>query len=412
MKRASVGAEPTTPVGISLWPAFGLGLAVAVGNGLARFSYALLLPAMRDDLAWNYAQAGWLNTANALGYVVGAVTGYFFLRRVSPTHLFSLGLCLTFLALLVTGLDSSLAWLTAARLGSGIGAAWVFSCGGALIAARYPESDPRRGTATGLFFAGAGLGIALSGLTVNPLLAWLGSKAWPSAWLLLGLLALLMSAWPLREALRAHAGSSSVSDKALSLQGMWMPLLGYFAFAAGYIVYMTFILAWMRIQGWPWQLGTLVWVTLGVGVTSSPFVWRRALGRWPPALTLSASCAATLLGTAIPLFNANAAGLLLSAAVFGLGVFIAPSAIAVLVRQKLPATQLAKGMTLFTVVFSVGQAIGPVAAGWVADVYSLSQSLLFGLGLLLAGVLLPLLALDWERVFQRKQSFRQGDKHD
>jgi len=27
---------------------------------------------MRDDLGWSYAQAGWLNTANALGYVLGA----------------------------------------------------------------------------------------------------------------------------------------------------------------------------------------------------------------------------------------------------------------------------------------------------------------------------------------------------
>ena len=48
---------------------------------MARFAYALLLPAMRDDLGWNYAQAGGLNTANALGYVLGAASGYLLLRR-------------------------------------------------------------------------------------------------------------------------------------------------------------------------------------------------------------------------------------------------------------------------------------------------------------------------------------------
>ena len=37
-------------------------------NGLARFAYGLLLPAMRADLDWNYTQAGWINTANAIGY--------------------------------------------------------------------------------------------------------------------------------------------------------------------------------------------------------------------------------------------------------------------------------------------------------------------------------------------------------
>jgi predicted MFS family arabinose efflux permease len=31
-----------------------------------------MLPAMKSEMGWNYAQAGWLNTANALGYVLGA----------------------------------------------------------------------------------------------------------------------------------------------------------------------------------------------------------------------------------------------------------------------------------------------------------------------------------------------------
>ena len=51
----------------------GLALGVTVTNGFARFAYGLILPAMQSDLGWNYAQAGWLNTANALGYIAGAV---------------------------------------------------------------------------------------------------------------------------------------------------------------------------------------------------------------------------------------------------------------------------------------------------------------------------------------------------
>ncbi|MFT4196040.1 YbfB/YjiJ family MFS transporter [Ottowia sp.] len=375
---------------ISLWPAFGLGLSIAVGNGLARFAYALVLPAMREDLGWNYAQAGWLNTANALGYLAGAASGYLLLRRLPAARLFSLGLVLTLLALPATALSAQLGWLSATRLLAGIGAAWVFSCGSALVAGRYRHHPARGGTATGLFFAGAGLGIALSGLAVSPLLAWAGAGAWPQAWLLLGLAAALLSIWPLREARRPGDFSSTVSTGALPLRGLWMPLLGYFAFAAGYIVYMTFILAWMGQQGWPWHAGLGVWLVLGGGVALSPFVWRAALNRWPPSRTLSASCLATLAGAAIPLLDAGGAGLLCSAAVFGLGVFIAPSAIAVLVRQRMPPGQWAKGMTLFTVVFATGQAIGPVAAGWIADARSLDASLLFGVALLLVAALLPM----------------------
>nr|WP_090764587.1 YbfB/YjiJ family MFS transporter [Nonomuraea maritima] len=40
--------------------------------GLARFACGLLLPAMREDLRWSLAEAGALNTANELGYLLGA----------------------------------------------------------------------------------------------------------------------------------------------------------------------------------------------------------------------------------------------------------------------------------------------------------------------------------------------------
>ena len=373
-----------------LWPAFGLGLAVATGNGLARFAYALLLPAMREDLLWTYAQAGWLNTANALGYVVGATFGYWLLAYVSPARLFALGLCLTFISLPATGLDANLSWLSSMRLISGIGAAWVFACGSSLIADRYKDDARLRGTATGLFFAGAGLGIALSSVTVYPLLAYLGTGGWPQAWLLLGVLAALLSIWPLWEALRAKGAANQPSRARISFDAVLMPLLGYFAFAAGYIIYMTFILAWLDDRGWSWTVGMWVWMVLGFGVAISPFVWRPALDRWPATFTLSASCAVTLSGTGIALLDTSAIGLMLSALVFGLGVFIAPSSIAVLVRQRMPANLWAKGMTFFTVIFAVGQSIGPVAAGWIADQASLERSLWLSAALLLISALLPL----------------------
>ena len=50
-----------------------LGMAAAVGIGIARFAYSLILSDMRADLGWGYSQAGFLNTLNALGYLVGAI---------------------------------------------------------------------------------------------------------------------------------------------------------------------------------------------------------------------------------------------------------------------------------------------------------------------------------------------------
>jgi len=53
--------------------ALALSLGAAVSLGLTRFSYALLLPPMRADLAWSYFLSGAMNTGNALGYFIGAL---------------------------------------------------------------------------------------------------------------------------------------------------------------------------------------------------------------------------------------------------------------------------------------------------------------------------------------------------
>ena len=86
---------------------FGLSLGVLVTNGFGRFAYGLILPAMRADLGWTYAQAGWLNTANALGYILGALGTMAAIRRLSPSLLFAVGLLATAVAITATGLDLS-----------------------------------------------------------------------------------------------------------------------------------------------------------------------------------------------------------------------------------------------------------------------------------------------------------------
>ena len=59
-----------------------LSLAAAVALGITRFAYGLLLPPMRQDLAWSYTLAGAMNTMNALGYLVGALLCPWALRRL------------------------------------------------------------------------------------------------------------------------------------------------------------------------------------------------------------------------------------------------------------------------------------------------------------------------------------------
>ncbi len=65
-----------------------------------------------------------------------------------------------------------------------------------------------------------------------------------------------------------------------------------------------------------------------------------------------------------------------------------PAAIAAFLRVALVPSQLAKGMNLFTMVFAIGQGVGPVAAGWIADRHGLDLAMLMGALSLLASAAL------------------------
>ena len=94
----------------------GLAMGPAVALGLGRFAYALLLPAMRADLGWNYAQAGAINTANAAGYLAGALMAAPIAARLGEKRSFVLGLVITAAALTATGATADFLAISVLRL--------------------------------------------------------------------------------------------------------------------------------------------------------------------------------------------------------------------------------------------------------------------------------------------------------
>jgi MFS family permease len=369
----------------------GLALGVTVTNGFARFAYGLILPAMKQDMGWNYTQAGWLNTANALGYVVGAVVTFWLIHLVSPSRLFSFGVLTTAISLMATGFDDTLFWQSTWRILAGVFGAMSFVTGGALSAALFRDDPGRNALAIALFFGfGGGLGILLAGAALPLMLDANGPAAWRLAWMLVGGVSLLFCPPSLWAAEQLHMPATRTVEKAvLPMRRMMGEIGGYACFALGYIVYLTFLAAWMQERNaGPWMVST-VWVVLGAGIVLSPFVWRPVLVRFANGVPLVLVLTGIGAGSALPILLPGTGGLIGSAVVFGLAVFMAPGAVTNFIRQNLPQHSWGVAISMFTVVFAVAQTIGPIAAGALGDLTGdIGDSLLAAAGVLLLGAVL------------------------
>jgi MFS family permease len=371
----------------------GLALGVTVTNGFARFAYGLLLPAMKSEMGWNYAQAGWLNTANAIGYIVGAVLTMLLIRYVSPSRLFSFGLITTTLALLATGLNTDLWWQTLWRILAGVFGAMSFSTAGALTAGLFP-GDPRRNALAIaiLFGTGGGLGIVLAGAGLPLMLDIYGPAAWSTGWIIIGAISLSFMPLSLWAALQLRPPMlSQAKPAALPLRRMFPEMAGYAGFGLGYIIYLTFLSAWMTEGDASAGFIAMVWVLLGVCICVSPLIWRPIFMRSASGLPLAMILTGIAIGSALPVLLPGGPALLISAAVFGLSVFMAPGAVTNFTRQNLPADSWARAIGLFTIVFAVAQTVGPYGAGLIGDMFgNIGISLLLASVLLLIGAIIAL----------------------
>ena len=383
--------------------AFLLSLGVTVANSYARFAYALVLPAMRDDLGWNYAQAGWLNTANAIGYLAGAVLTRLVIRHTGNRKLFIGSVLLTALAILATGMTRDLLWLGVWRIVTGVTAAGAFIAGGALSGNVLPERPQAAATTIAIYFAGGGVGFLLCGVAIPLLLDAGGAAAWPQAWLWMGWSGLLMFAACAWAALRIAEpnlapeadGKGATARPHVGLAQLAPALAAYAMFGLGYIGYMTFVIAWMRDHGATTPQVIAVWLTFGVASLLGPWLWRRPMRLWIPGRMLAATLATVALGAWLPLLDAGIASLIVSAALFGASMWNVPGSVTNLAKRALPKPAWGAAIAVFTIVFAAGQIAGPVATGWLADLFgSLRVGLTLSVGVLALGALIALMQKD------------------
>jgi predicted MFS family arabinose efflux permease len=344
-----------------------LSLAPTIGLGIGRFAYSLVLPDMRDALGWSYSAAGFMNTVNAAGYLAGALIASKLVNRYGMSAMVRWGTLACILSLLLSALSGQFIVLSFARLLVGFGAALAFVAGGALAATIAQARQAKANFLLSLFYAGPGLGILVSGLVAPSLLQSFGPGSWWIVWLALALISMLMAVPLLMVAMDDHAGIAKAAPDKFRVRPVLIYLISYFMFGAGYIAYMTFMIAYVRDAGGRAAAQSAFWCLIGLSAFASPWVWRGVLARGRGGGASAIILGINAVGAAMPLFGHSALLLACSALVFGVAFFAVVTSTTAFVRFNYPPAQWAKAIAAMTIVFGIGQTLGPFVVGAITD---------------------------------------------
>ena len=373
------------------WIVIFMGLLTTIAaHGFGRMSYTIILPAMKDGLQFNYTQLGLLGTGNFIGYLTMAIIGGFLAARYGTRVVITFALMLMGLTMILTGLAQSFGFAFAMRLltGLGNGASFVpaMTLGSAWFAVQ------KRGFATGIVSAGIGIGTLISGLIVPPILQAFGPNGWRFSWYILGAAVLVISgvvflfvrSRPEEKGLsqvgtaetEPVASASAGPQKAASLQwtdiikmgSVWYLGLVYFFYGSSYIIYMVFFAAYLvKEMGFTQEAAGGLWALVGGLSIFCGVIWggiSDKLGR-----SKGAALAYLALGLSFIIFALvkTAFGYYLSAIIFGLTAWSIPTIMAAAAGDFVGPRLAPAGLGFITLFFGIGQALGPILGGYLAD---------------------------------------------
>ncbi|WP_253251978.1 YbfB/YjiJ family MFS transporter [Janthinobacterium sp. GW458P] len=358
---------------------------LAIGMGFGRFAFTAIYPHMVAEGVLSLRDGSLAASANYAGYLLGAILAM--RARASGAH----GLCLwsvagTALCLGVLAMPMPVWLFVAVR-----GAAGVFSALAMVAASLWLLVQRGQGRGAPLLYAGVGAGIAVSA-ELLVLAARLGLHS-AGMWLLLSGVTVLAG---LAAAPAIAAGGQAPPDAppqaaapALASVAPWPLVLIYGLAGLGYIVTATYLPVLVG-AALPGINSAHVWAVFGLGAAPSCFLWHRLHERLGTRRALRLNLLLQALGVALPVLAPSAAGYLLSAILVG-GTFVGTVTIAMPAAQRAAVKAGTNMMARMTVVYGVGQIIGPVLAGSLyAQSHNFNSALLAAAGALLLAIAVSL----------------------
>lgn len=359
---ASTPSHPTARRDVVLTGLAGA-VAMAVAMGLGRFYFTPILPAMMSGVPMGPAEAGYIASANYLGYLLGAVLAAYGWAEGIERRVALSGLLATALLLIAMSLTTNIVLFSAIRFFAGMASAFVMIFSSSLVLS-YGLAQGRSAVQS-FHFGGVGSGISISAVLFAAVMMWGGD--WRAAWIAGGLAALAGLAFAafLLPGKVSRTGPAQKEPPLVWTRPLVLLTLAYGLFGFGYIVTATFLIAIVREAGGSANAEALAWLVTGIAAAPSVALWGIFARRFGLISTFIAGCLVEAAGVAASVLLPLPLGPMVGGALLGL-TFVMITAFGLQAGRKYAENSPRRAFAMMTAAFGVGQIIGPLVAGNLA----------------------------------------------
>lgn len=375
-------------------------LTTAACLGFGRFALGAIIPFMKEGLALNYRETGWIASSIFFGYLLSTpLAGHFVIRFSSKkVVIFSLILIILGMIASANAVGFWTAYFSCFLVGFGAGGTHVPSLG--ITATWFAPS--KRGMALGFSSSGSSFAIIISGFLIPAIISINPLEGWRISWYALAFfisLIVIINLFFLKNNPQ-EVGLQSIGEKSDSTSAkpqqkedhvsynpymeeteenneviygnktLWIIGLIYLTWGFSYLIFSTFLVDFlMQDVGLDKNTAGNYFAIVGFASIISGFLWGSIsdrVGRMYTMFIVYTIQSIILLSFTL---TSHHSLILLEVVIYSFTLWAAPTVIVAFVGDFIGALKAPMAMGFITLFFGIGQFVSPIVTGYLLDIH-------------------------------------------
>lgn len=351
--------------------------ATFVGNGIGRFAYIALIPALIQAQWFSQKEASYLGVATLVGYLLGSLFVTLLIKISSERTVLRISMLLSSISYLTCALPHMpLFWYYIWRLLAGITGSLLMIIGPSNILRSCEVTI--RNKVGGVVFSGIGIGVFIAG-TFIPLLIDVGISF---TWIILGGISLMLmvitwNSWA-NDILQVAVSGNEHKLTRNQYLFLGLTLISYALNAIGYLPHTLFWVDYIvRELRMPFSYGGFFWAVFGIGAALGPFFTSGIGHRFGVKNALLAAFVLKAFGVFLPVLSSSIFAIFLSSLIVGAMTPGTVTLVALYTLHGAGESLYRHTWNAMTLAFALSQALFSYSMAYVAANYLQSYEPLF-----------------------------------